>query len=97
MTYSRTRTHRLKFSGGRRIVVQVTELADAVHLSISGPRLCDADMPRMARLMWPILFAFEEDPRPIYMSGEHVNYTGCVVPVDGGFLRVHIPNPRGQH
>lgn len=94
---STTRTHRLKFSRGRRVLVQVTETADAVHLSISGPKLGEADTPRLARLMWPILFAFEEDPRPLYMSGEHADYTGCVVPVKGGFLGVQIQNPRGQH
>ena len=97
LTYSRTRTHRLKFSGGRRVLVHVAETAGSVHISISGDRLGDADMPRMARLMWPVISVFKEDRRSLYLSSEHVAYTGCITVAESGLLLTREPNKRGRH
>jgi hypothetical protein len=94
---STTRTHRLKFSGGRALFVDVTEASDAVHIAIRGPKLDLRDVPRFMRLMQPIVAPFDQDRRPLSVCGEHANWTGMTVPHGAGFAALRVPNPRGRN
>lgn len=74
---STTTTHVLRLSRGG-IRIDITEAADVVYIVQRGVRLREDEIPRFVEWAFPILDAYRDDPRPIEMAGEHVNWTGRI-------------------
>ena len=90
-----TRAHTLKFSGGRLVTVTFTETSTTVYMSIAGPVLREADMPRMRALLAPIVAPYDFDPRPLHIAGQHVTYGATVRHVGPAIAVEVVPHPRG--
>ena len=69
MSASTTERFACKLDGGRVFTVDLTETPGEVFLLFGGAAPSARDSQKIAELLWPILYRYEHDTRPIRMEG----------------------------
>jgi len=92
---STTTTHILRTPRGA-VRLEIAETIDTVFAFFSGAQLTEAEIPAFLDWVWPIIDAYQGDPRPFEFSSEHVNWMGCAEQLNGLWRTYYKPRGTTQ-